>query len=80
MGSKRLRLKRFSSVPVSPAIRLGSWDQGRIPLPFGKAALVLAGPLSVSADADDATLEAVRSDWQRRLCAAQVRAEILLAA
>jgi lysophospholipid acyltransferase (LPLAT)-like uncharacterized protein len=63
---------------VAPAIRLGSWDNGRVPLPFGRAALVLVGPLSVAAHADEAALEAVRADWQARLIAAQARAEILL--
>jgi hypothetical protein len=63
---------------VSPAIRLGSWDKGRVPLPFGRAALVLEGPLIVPANADDAALEAVRADWQDKLRAAQTRAEALL--
>jgi lysophospholipid acyltransferase (LPLAT)-like uncharacterized protein len=65
---------------VRPAIRLGSWDRGRVPLPFGRAALVLAGPLSVDADADDAALEAARADWEGRLRVAQARAEALLEA
>ena len=63
---------------VRPAIRLGSWDQGRVPLPFGRAALVLEGPLSVPANADDEALETLRADWQARLRAAQARAEALL--
>ncbi|MDB5480481.1 MAG: hypothetical protein JWO83_1534 [Caulobacteraceae bacterium] len=65
---------------VRPAIPLGSWDRGRVPLPFGRAALVLEGPLGVAANADDAALEAVRDDWQARLRAAQARAEALLEA
>jgi hypothetical protein len=63
---------------VRPAIRLGSWDKGRVPLPFGRAALVLEGPLDVAAGADDAALEAVRADWEARLRAAQARAAALL--
>lgn len=63
---------------VSPAIRLGSWDRGRVPLPFGRAALVLEGPLIAPTDADDEALEAVRADWQAKLKAAQARAEALL--
>ncbi len=63
---------------AQPAIRLGSWDGGRVPLPFGRAALVLVGPLSLATDADDAGLEAARADWQARLIAAQARAEALL--
>jgi hypothetical protein len=65
---------------VRPAIRLGSWDKGRVPLPFGRAALVLEGPLSVAANADDAALEVARADWEARLRAAQARAEALLEA
>ena len=80
-----LQLARASGRPVflmglavRPAIRLGSWDKGRVPLPFGRAALVLEGPLSVAANADDALLEAAREDWQTRLRAAQARADVLL--
>ena len=80
-----LQLARASGRPavlmglaVRPAIRLGSWDKGRVPLPFGRAALVLEGPLSVPANADDMALEAIRADWQARLRAAQARAESLL--
>ncbi len=49
-----------------------------MPLPFGRAVLVLDGPLTVAEDADDAALEVARADWQERLCAAQARAETLL--
>lgn len=61
-----------------PAIALASWDEGRVPLPFGRAVLALDGPLRVAADADDAAMEVARADWQARLCAAQSRAESLL--
>ena len=59
-----------------PAIRLGSWDRGQVPLPFGRAAVVLVGPLPAPTEASD--LEAVRLDWQTRLNAATRRAEGLL--
>ncbi len=79
-----VHLARASDAPVflmglaaRPAIALGSWDKGRVPLPFGRAALVLEGPLKADA-ADPAGLEAVRIDWQDRLRAAQRRAEALL--
>jgi lysophospholipid acyltransferase (LPLAT)-like uncharacterized protein len=65
---------------VRPAIRLGSWDKGRVPLPFGRAAVAFEGPLSVVANADDAALEVARADWEARLRAAQARAEALLEA
>lgn len=80
-----VQLARATSAPVflmglavNPAIRLGSWDEGCVPLPFGRAVLVLDGPLTVAEDADDAALESARVDWQHRLCAAQARAEALL--
>jgi lysophospholipid acyltransferase (LPLAT)-like uncharacterized protein len=80
-----VQLARATSAPVflmglavSPAIRLGSWDEGRVPLPFGRAVLVLDGPLTMAEDADDAALEVARADWQERLRAAQARAEVLL--
>ena len=61
-----------------PTLSLGSWDDGRVPLPFGRGALVLVGPLSIAPDADAETLEATRADWQARLNAAQDRAEALV--
>ena len=52
-----------------------SWDQARIPLPFGRGCVVFEGPLSVPRDADADAVEATRADWQSRLNAAQARAE-----
>jgi lysophospholipid acyltransferase (LPLAT)-like uncharacterized protein len=63
---------------VRPAIRLGSWDRGLVPLPFGRGALVLDGALSIAADADGEALEAARGVWEANLRAAQARAEALL--
>jgi len=81
-----LHLARASGAPVflmglaaSASIRLGSWDGGRLPLPFARAHLVLDGPLHAPADAGDAALEATRCEWEARLRAAQARAEALLA-
>jgi lysophospholipid acyltransferase (LPLAT)-like uncharacterized protein len=61
-----------------PVIRMGSWDRGQAPLPFGRAALVLVGPLAAPIGGDAAALEATRADWQARLRTAQLRAEALL--
>ncbi len=79
-------LARTAQVPVflfglaaSPALQLKSWDKGRIPLPFTRGCVVFDGPLHAPRDADAATLEAVRADWQARLIAAQARAEAILA-
>ncbi len=62
-----------------PALALGSWDRGRLPLPFARACLVLDGPLRVPAEAEEADLETIRADWQIRMRLAQDRAESLLA-
>ena len=62
-----------------PALRLGSWDATRIPLPFGRGVAVVEGPLRTPAQADRAAMEQVRLDWEQRLNAADARAEALLA-
>jgi lysophospholipid acyltransferase (LPLAT)-like uncharacterized protein len=63
---------------VRPALQLRSWDRGRLPAPFARAAVVFEGPLSLASDAGDAAIEAARADWQGRLRAAQARAEALV--
>jgi lysophospholipid acyltransferase (LPLAT)-like uncharacterized protein len=63
---------------VSPALQLRSWDRGRLPAPFARAAVVFEGPLTVPRHADEAAIESARADWQARLRAAQARAEALL--
>ncbi len=85
MQAGPVQLARASGRPVfmmglavSPALRLRSWDQGRLPAPFARAAVVFVGPLTVPRIADEAAIEAARADWQARLRAAQRRAEVLL--
>ena len=77
---------RTAQVPVflfglaaTPAIQLGSWDKGRIPLPFTRGCVVFDGPLHAPRDSDTEALEALRAEWQARLIAAQVRAEAVVA-
>ncbi len=79
------QLARLSGAPVmlcgfaaSPALAARSWDSARVPLPFGRAALVVDGPLRLAPDADEAATEAARADWEARLQAAQAKAEALL--
>lgn len=67
-------------IAARPVLRLRSWDQTQIPLPFGRGCAVFDGPLVVSRKADAATVRAMRADWQARLAAAQSRAEALLGA
>jgi lysophospholipid acyltransferase (LPLAT)-like uncharacterized protein len=75
-------MARLSKAPVllvglasKPCIRLSSWDQAMIPLPFSQGVIVWDGPLSVAGDDD---LEALRLDWAARLSAVTRRAEALL--
>lgn len=66
------------SLAASPALRLNSWDQARIPLPFSRGCVVLEGPLRLPHRADESSLEAARADWQARMRAGQARAEQML--
>jgi hypothetical protein len=82
MGEGPPLLARMSKAPVllaglatRPCIRLGSWDEAVIPLPFARGAIVYDGPFRASANAD---LEALREDWARRLSAATRAAEAAL--
>lgn len=61
-----------------PAFKLKTWDETRVPLPFGRGAIVFDGPLHAPRDADEAALEALRLEWQGRLSAATRRAEALV--
>lgn len=67
-------------IAARPVVKLKSWDRTQIPLPFGRGCAVFDGPLAVSRQADAEAVRAMRADWQARLCAAQSRAEALLAA
>jgi hypothetical protein len=60
-----------------PTLTLRSWDRTQLPLPFGRGCIVFDGPFTVAHDAEP---DAIRLDWQARLCQAQARAEALLAA
>jgi hypothetical protein len=64
---------------AQPALTLKTWDRTQIPLPFGRGCVVFDGPVAVSREIDAAAAKAVQADWQARLCAAQSRAEALLA-
>jgi hypothetical protein len=66
----------FVGLAARPCIRLNSWDQAMIPLPFGRGAMVWAGGAPVARDADSAQLAAA---WAEILSAATRRAEALVA-
>jgi lysophospholipid acyltransferase (LPLAT)-like uncharacterized protein len=44
-----------------------SWDGFRVPYPFGRARVLIAPPIRVPPDADEAALEAKRAELQRAL-------------
>lgn len=82
MGEGPPLLARMSGAPVvlaglatRPCIRLKTWDEAVIPLPFARGAIVYDGPFRVGADAD---LGALREDWGQRLSAATRMAEAAL--
>jgi lysophospholipid acyltransferase (LPLAT)-like uncharacterized protein len=77
-----LQLARAAKCPVylmglaaSPSLALNSWDGGRLPLPFGRAALVVEGPLWAPTGGSPEAVETTRRDWQTRMEAATARAE-----
>jgi hypothetical protein len=65
----------LAGIAARPAVRLRTWDQTRLPLPFSRGFAIMEGPLFVPADADRAQLEALRAEWQQRLIALNARAE-----
>ena len=77
-----LQLARAARCPVylmglaaSPSLALNSWDGGRLPLPFARAALVVEGPVYAPAGADPEALETARLEWQALMARATDRAE-----
>jgi lysophospholipid acyltransferase (LPLAT)-like uncharacterized protein len=62
-----------------PAIALKSWDAARIPLPFARAALVIAGPLRAPVRLPPEGLGPLQAQWEAAMRAATARAEALLA-
>jgi lysophospholipid acyltransferase (LPLAT)-like uncharacterized protein len=79
-------LARTAKVPMfmfgyacRPAIRPGTWDNMFIPLPFGRGAMVIDGPLDAGNPRDEEAIANLRADWQARLIAVQRRAEALVA-
>jgi lysophospholipid acyltransferase (LPLAT)-like uncharacterized protein len=62
-----------------PAIALKSWDGARIPLPFARAVLVIAGPLRAPVRLPPEGLAELQAQWRTAMRAATARAEALLA-
>lgn len=78
-------IARYSGRPILPLamatrnrITLKSWDRASLHLPFGPGAAVVAEPVFVPRDADEAALRAARDLVQQRLEEATARAEALV--
>ncbi len=86
MPTGPVQLARAARCPVfalglaaRPALALKTWDGARIPLPFARAVLVIAGPFRAPMRMDETALEAARAVWEDAMNAAQDRAEVILA-
>jgi lysophospholipid acyltransferase (LPLAT)-like uncharacterized protein len=65
-------------IAASPATQMDTWDKVMIAAPFGRGAVVWEGPLYVPADADEAAVAVLITDWSARLSAVTRRAEALV--
>lgn len=82
MAEGAVMLARMSGAPVllvglaaRPALTLDTWDRARLPLPFGRGAIVWDGPIVAARDTD---VEITRAAWAARLSAATRRAEAMV--
>ncbi|MBL8772120.1 MAG: DUF374 domain-containing protein [Phenylobacterium sp.] len=81
-----LQIARRSGQPVflmgiaaAPSAQMqGTWDKVMWAAPFGRGAVVWDGPLHVPADADEAAIAALITEWSGRLSEATRRAEALV--
>jgi lysophospholipid acyltransferase (LPLAT)-like uncharacterized protein len=78
-------LARRSGRPIYPIaiatqhrFEVDNWDRSALNLPFGRGAVVVAEPVHVPADADDATLERLRSQVESALNRATARAYVIV--
>lgn len=69
-----ITLARLSGAPIVPMAvgasrewRLRSWDEFRVPKPFGRCVVRFGEPIRVPADADRGALEAARKDVEAAL-------------
>ena len=77
--ARAARCRAFAiGLAARPAIRLGSWDQGELPLPFGRAAIVITGPFDAPVRLDGCGVATLREQWESAMRAAQARAETLI--
>jgi lysophospholipid acyltransferase (LPLAT)-like uncharacterized protein len=67
-------------IAAAPSLRLDTWDKVMFAVPFGRGAVVWDGPLHVPADAGEAEVARLLSEWSQRLSDATRRAEALVGA
>lgn len=86
MAQGAVLLARMTGAPVllaglacRPAIRLSTWDRTVLPVPFGRGAIVWAGPFTAPEAVEGEAVAALRHEWSRRLSEATARAEALAA-
>lgn len=61
-----------------PCVRLKSWDQAVLPLPFSRGAIAWSEVAGADRSAGVAELEQLNVDWQAELCRLTRRAEAML--
>jgi lysophospholipid acyltransferase (LPLAT)-like uncharacterized protein len=76
-----VKLAQHSGRPICPVAiassrrkEFDSWDRSALNLPFGRLAMVAAGPIMVARNADDAALEAARLEVEHELNRVTARA------
>lgn len=79
-----IQAARLSGAPILPCMYatsrrkvLGSWDRFILSLPFGRSVFVWGEPLHVPREADDAEIESLRGELERRMNAAADQADAL---
>ncbi|MDR3507591.1 MAG: DUF374 domain-containing protein [Caulobacteraceae bacterium] len=68
----------FAAFAAKPTLNLKSWDRTRIPLPFSQGCLVVARADAPPRGSSPEEREAILAEWQKRMSAAQARADELL--
>ncbi len=82
MGEGALRLAKISDRPLlayglstSNKIVFNSWDKFMLPLPFGRGKIVLSSPIHVGKNADDASVEHMRQQFETMMIKASQKAD-----
>lgn len=60
---------------AGPCFRVNSWDRYMVPMPFAKAVMICGEPLVVPPEADEATLERIRVEFENAIHRLEAEAE-----